>query len=64
MRLTEEKRYWNEMEVKFGKKLFRTKLLYRLSHKVCRLLPSPVLLRKFTDIHYLRSSDQRGKFLR
>ena len=49
-------------KVKFGKKLFRTKLLYRLSHKVCRLLPSPVLLRKFTNIHSLRSSDQREKF--
>ena len=32
----------------FGEKLFQTKLLSRLSHKVCRLLPSPVLLRKFT----------------
>ena len=33
----------------FGEKLFQTKLLSRLSHKVCRLLPSPVLLRKFTN---------------
>ena len=32
----------------FGEKLFQTKLLSRLSHKVCRLLSSPVLLRKFT----------------
>ena len=29
-------------------KLFQTKLLSRLSHKVCHLLSSPVLLRKFT----------------
>ena len=32
----------------FGEKLFQTKLLSRLSHKVCHLLSSPVLLRKFT----------------
>ena len=32
----------------FGEKLFQTKLLSRLSHKVCRPLSSPVLLRKFT----------------
>ena len=36
--------------MKFGEKLFQTKLLSRLSHKVCRLLPSPVLLRKFTIV--------------
>ena len=34
----------------FCEKLFQTKLLSRLSHKVCRLLSSPVLLRKFTNI--------------
>ena len=34
----------------FCEKLFQTKLLSRLSHKVCRLLFSPVLLRKFTNI--------------
>ena len=39
------KRKW-----RFGKKLFQAKLLSRLSHKVCRLLSSPVLLRKFTNI--------------
>ena len=33
----------------FCEKLFQTKLLSRLSHKVCRLLSSPVLLRKFTN---------------
>ena len=33
----------------FGEKLFQAKLLSRLSHKVCRLLSSPVLLRKFTN---------------
>ena len=32
-----------------GEKLFQTNLLSRLSHKVCRLLPSPVLLRKSTN---------------
>jgi len=35
--------------VKFGEKIFQTKLLSHLSHKVCRLLSSPVLLRKFTN---------------
>ena len=35
-------------KVMFGGKLFQTKSLSRLSHKVCRLLSSPVLLRKFT----------------
>ena len=33
-----------------GEKLFQTNLLSRLSHKVCRLLSSPVLLRKFTNV--------------
>ena len=33
-----------------GEKLFQTNLLSRLSHKVWRLLSSPVLLRKFTII--------------
>ena len=33
----------------FSEKLFQTKLLSRLSHKVCCLLSSPVLLRKFTN---------------
>ena len=36
-------------KVKFGEKLFQTKLLSHLSNKVCRLLSSPVLLRKFTN---------------
>ena len=30
-------------------KVFQTELLSRLSHKDCRLLSSPVLLRKFTN---------------
>ena len=34
--------------MQFGGKVFQTKLLSRLSHKVCRLLSSPVLLRKLT----------------
>ena len=33
---------------KFGEKLFQTKLLSRLSHKVCRHLSSPFPLHKFT----------------
>ena len=36
-------------KLKFGEKLFQTKLLSRLSQKVCRLLSSPFLLRK---VHY------------
>ena len=35
--------------LKFGVKLFQTKLLSRLSHNVCCLLSPPVLLRKFTS---------------
>ena len=37
------------------RKFFQTKLLSRLSHKVCRLLSSPVLLRKFTNDSQLQS---------
>ena len=40
--------------VKFGKRFFQKKLLSRLSHKVCRRLSSPVLLRKFTIVRVLR----------
>ena len=36
------------MKAKFGGKFFQTKLLPRLSHKFCRLLSSPVVLRRFT----------------
>ena len=36
--------------MKFGEKLFQTKLLSRLSHNVCRLRSSPVLLRNFSNI--------------
>ena len=35
--------------MKFGEKLIQTKLSSRLSRKGCRLLSSPVLLRKFTN---------------
>ena len=38
------------MKVKFGEKLFQTKLLSRLAHEVCCLRPSTVLLRKLTNI--------------
>ena len=39
-----------QKKVKFGGKVFLTKLLSHLSHKVCRLLSSPVLLRKPTNV--------------
>ena len=35
--------------MKFGEKVYGTKLLSRLSHKVCRLLSFPVLLHKVTN---------------
>ena len=38
------------LKVKLRWKFFQTKLLSRSSHKVCRLLSSPLLLRKFTNI--------------
>ena len=44
-------------KVKFGGKVFQTKLLSTLSHKACRLLSSPVLLRKFSNIS---SSHEEG----
>ena len=37
------------MKVKFGEKLFQTKLLSRLAHEVCLLRYSTVLLRKLTN---------------
>ena len=37
--------------MKFGEKLLQTKLLSRLSHKVCCLLSSPVLLRNKVSYH-------------
>ena len=37
-----------QRRVDFGGRVFQTKLLSRLSHKVCGLPSSPVLLRKFT----------------
>ena len=36
--------------MKLSEKLFLTKLLSRLSYKVCRLRSSPVLLRNFSNI--------------
>ena len=38
------------LSLMFSGLFFQTKLLSRLSHKVCRLLSFPVLLRKFTII--------------
>ena len=40
----------------FCEKLFQTKLLSRLSHKVCRLLSSPVLLRSSLILGSLSSN--------
>ena len=37
-----------QRNVKFCGRFFQTKILSRLSHKVCCRLSSPVLLRKFT----------------
>ena len=45
--------------MKFGEKLFQTKLLSRLSNKVCRLLSSPVLLRKCTKLADLATERER-----
>ena len=42
--------FWSLQKHLFKGKLFQTKLLPRLSHKVCCLLSSPVLLRTFTNI--------------
>ena len=39
--------------MKIGGKVSLTKLLSRLSHKVCCLLSSPVLLRKFTTVQWI-----------
>ena len=50
--------------MKFGEKLFQAKLLSRLSHKVYRLLSSPVLLRKFTILSFIethRNKEQSEK---
>ena len=47
------------LRVKFGGTLFQTKLWSRLSHKVCRLLSSPVLSCKFTIVSARLSSPQR-----
>ena len=48
-----------QRNVKFSGSKAKAKLLSRLSHKVCRRLSSPVLLRKFTIItNYVSSSRQ------
>ena len=39
-----------EGKLNLAKNLFQAKLLSRLSHKVCSLLASLVLLRKFTNV--------------
>ena len=38
-------------KAKFDGNFLETKFLSRLSHKVCRLLSSPVLLRKLTIVY-------------
>ena len=44
--------------VTLGGKGFQTELLSRLSHKVCRLLSFPVLLRLFTKIKSILASNK------
>ena len=48
-------------KVKFGGTLFQRKLLSRLSQKVCRLLSSPVLLRKFSYKAWTAHADSKTK---
>ena len=43
--------------MKIGGKVFLTKLLSNFSQKVCRLLSSPVLLRKFTTVLWITQLD-------
>ena len=50
--------------MKFGEKLFQTKLLSRLSHKACRLLSFPVLLRNFTNNNLSLSRTGTSPYLR
>ena len=45
--------------MKFGEKLSQSNLS-RLSHKACRLLPSPVLLRKFTIVQRGTGNGDKG----
>ena len=47
-------------ESEVWRKVIQTKLLSRLSHKVCRLLPSPVQLRTFIDLRN-RTAGRRGR---
>ena len=47
-----------QRNVKFGGSKAKAKLLSRLSHKVCRRLSSPVLLRKFTTKQRRRRRQQ------
>ena len=42
------------LKERFGGKIFQSKLLSRLSHKVCCLLSSPVLLSKFTYRQHIK----------
>ena len=53
--------------MKFGGRFFQTKLLSRLSHKVCRPLSSTVRLRKFTFSEFTqqlgRREEEEGKTL-
>ena len=46
--------------VKFGGKFFKIKLLSRLSHKVCRLLPLPFCF--VSSLIYLKSSNKLEDF--
>ena len=53
-----QKDLFKEGEVR--RKIFETKLLSRLSHKVCGLLSSPVLLRKLTTIITRRNKKRKS----
>jgi len=53
-----------QRNVKFGGSKAKAKLLSRLSHKVCRRLSSPVLLRKFTNYVLLFQLKHHRKFLK
>ena len=48
-------------ESEVWRKVIHTKLLSRLSHKVCRLLPSPVLLRTLQTFRFKDENDSRDE---
>ena len=54
---------FTQWRVKFSVKVFEIKLKSRLSHKVCRLFSSPVLLRKFANLGRLRPRSFRERVI-